>query len=302
LELQTTTISTKQRLKDYYEVTKPNVISLLVFTGATSYVASAGWHTSIVALAIVSIAVWLGSAAANTVGSYFDRDLDINMARTKKRPIPMGKISPSIALFYGISLLAASLLLSVVFLSVMSAFVMAIGFVDYAVVYSYLTKRKTPLNIILGGFSGIMPVLVGYFAASKPVIPLLTAIYVGFLVFFWIPEHIWSLAIRYRSDYQAVKVPMLPAVVSEKTSVRVIAITTIIMIAYSLAPIFLPQLMLHFIYIAAACVLGGAILALNIWLLREPSAERAWTVFKFSSPYLLFIFVAIVADILFYSH
>lgn len=283
-------------------MTKPNVISLLVFTGAATYVASAGWHTNIIVLSIVSIAVWLGSASANTVGSYFDRDLDANMARTKKRPIPTGKISPTTALLYGISLLAASLLLSAVFLSLMSAFVMTLGFIDYAIVYSYITKRRTPLNIILGGFSGIMPVLVGYFAVPRPVIPLLTAIYVGFLVFFWIPEHIWSLAIRYRSDYQAVKVPMLPAVVSEKTSVRVIAITTIIMIAYSLVPIFFPQLMLHFIYIAAACVLGGAIFALNIWLLREPSAARAWTVFKFSSPYLLFIFVALVADILFYSH
>ena len=299
--MQTARLSTNQKIKDYYYVTKPNVISLLVFTGAAAYVTAAGWHTNVLALIVVAVSVWCGSAAANTVGSYFDRDIDAIMLRTKRRPIPTGKITPNQALAYGLSLLAVSLALSFFLLSWMSGLAMIIGFLDYAIVYSFVTKRRTPLNILLGGFSGVMPVLVGYFGEARPDIPLTTALFIGFLVFFWIPEHIWSLAVRYRADYQSAKIPMLPVVVSERTSVRVIAITSIIMVIYSLVPLLYSQLDLHFVYLATASVLGGAVLALNVWLLREPSAVRAWTVFKFSSPYLFFIFIAIMIDVLLYT-
>lgn len=295
-------LASKQAIKDYYNVTKPNVISLLVFTGAASYIASAGWNTSIFTLAIVSISVWLGAASANTVGSYFDRDIDAIMNRTKSRPIPTGRIPPTHAAVYGLVLLVASAALAEAFLSWMSALAMIAGFLDYAMVYSFLLKRRTPLNIVLGGFSGVMPVLVGYFATQHPVIPLETGLFAGFLVFFWIPEHIWALAIRFKKDYQNARVPMLPVVVSENTSVRLIALTSIVMVAYSLLPLAFPSLKLGLVYSLVAAVLGAAIIALNIWLLKEPSAQRAWTVFKFSSPYLFFIFIGIMADVLIFAH
>jgi heme o synthase len=295
---QDTAELSRTKLRDYYDVTKPNVISLLVFTAALSYLASAGRAFSPITLSIVFVSVWLGSAAANTVGSYFDRDIDAIMARTRKRPIPAGRISSRTALAYGIGLLVMSLFLSYFFLSGLSALAMLIGFLDYAVVYSYLTKRRSWLNIILGGFSGSMPVMVGYFATQEPVIPVETALFVGFLVFFWIPEHIWSLAIRFRKDYTDAKVPMLPVVVSERLSVQIIAATTIIMVAYSLLPLFYTSLGLHEIYLVSAGVLGALMIALNLWLLMEPSAQRAWTVFKISSPYLFFIFIAFAVDVL----
>ncbi|MGI0091306.1 MAG: heme o synthase [Nitrososphaerales archaeon] len=294
------TSAAQQKLRDYYYVTKPNVISLLVFTGAAAYVASAGWHTNIISLIIVSGSIWLGSAAANTIGSYFDRDIDAVMARTKSRPIPTGRITPPNAFKYGIGLLALSIILSYL-LSPLCALAMVAGFLDYTMVYSYLLKRRSWLNIILGGFSGVMPVLVGYFAAHNPVIPFIAALFMGFLVFFWIPEHIWSLAIRFRQEYSEAKIPMLPVVVSERKSVQVIAVTTIIMVLYSLIPIFFNGLGFHFIYIGTAVVLGATMLALNVWLLRLPSADRAWTVFKISSPYLFFAFIGIMADILVYT-
>jgi protoheme IX farnesyltransferase len=292
----------QNKLRDYYDVTKPNVISLLVFVGAASYIASAGRGFNPIVLVLVFASVWLGSAAANTVGSYFDRDIDALMLRTKKRPLPTGRIPSGDALAYGLGLLAASLLLSYFFLSRLSALAMLVGFLDYALVYSLLTKRKSPLNIVLGGFSGVMPVLVGYFAASKPVIPFETALFIGFLVFFWIPEHIWSLAIRYRNDYEKAKIPMLPVVVSERLSVQIIAATTIIMVAYSLLPLGIGGLGLHEIYSIMALALGAAMIGVNLWLLKMPSTQRAWTVFKISSPYLFFIFVGIVADILVSHH
>ncbi|MCL4518717.1 MAG: heme o synthase, partial [Thaumarchaeota archaeon] len=230
----------------------------------------------------------------------FDRDIDAIMNRTRNRPIPTGRIPANNAFVYGLALLAASLVLSYVFLSSYSAIAMLAGFLDYTMVYSFFLKRRSWLNIILGGFSGVMPVLVGYFATRNPVIPLTAALFMGFLVFFWIPEHIWSLAIRFREDYTNAKVPMLPVVVSEKRSVQIIAITTIVMIVYSLLPIYYASIGFHLIYITSAVVLGALMLGINVWLLKEPSAARAWTVFKISSPYLFFIFIGIMADVLVY--
>ena len=277
------------------------MISLLVFTGAASYIASAGWHTNVFTLILVSGSIWLGSAAANTIGSYFDRDIDVIMDRTRGRPIPTGRISPANARAYGLVLLALSLAISY-YLSPLSSLAMLVGFLDYTVVYSYLLKRKSWSNIILGGFSGVMPVLVGYFATTDPVLPLATALFLGFLVFFWIPEHIWSLAIRFRQQYEDAKIPMLPVIMSESRSVQVIAVTTIIMVAYSFIPLFDSGFNLHFVYDGTVVVLGGIMLAINAWLLHQPSAERAWTVFKISSPYLFFVFIGVVADVLLHLH
>ncbi len=296
-----TSKSNQSLVRDYYDVTKPNVITLLVFTGAASYVAAAGWHTGILQLVLVSVSIWLGSAGANTVGSYFDRDIDAIMKRTSSRPIPTGRIPPRNAAEYGLALLAASLLISY-YLNPICAVAMLAGFLDYTVVYSFALKRRSWLNIILGGFSGVMPVLIGYFAAAKPVLPLATALFMGFLVFFWIPEHIWSLAIRFRQDYTDAKIPMLPVILSERRSVQVIAVTTIIMVIYSLIPAFVPELGLHLLYLGVTGVLGAIMLAINIWLLKYPSPSRAWTVFKISSPYLFFVFVGIVIDVLVSTH
>lgn len=296
--MQLTTANTKQKIRDYYIETKPSVVYLLAFTAAASYVASSGWHISVSVFVLVCATVFLGSAGANTLGNYFDRHVDAIMRRTCLRPIPSGRITAGHAAEYGLALSALSLALSFFFISHMSALTMAIGIVDYAVIYSFLLKRRSPLNIIMGGFSGAMPVLVGYFAVTSPSISLYTALFMGFLVFFWIPEHIWSLAIRFREDYSRAKIPMLPVIVSERRSVQVIAVTTIMMVGYSELPIFLPWIGLHMIYMLSMVVLGSVMLALNVWMLFKPTAARAWTVFKISSPYLFFAFVVFMLDVL----
>jgi heme o synthase len=302
LVLQLETVLTREKIRDYYRVTKPNVITLLVFTGAAAYIAAAGIHFSVLQVILVAAAIWLGSAAANTVGSYFDRDIDAIMRRTQSRPIPSGRIGATHAAVYGLCLLALSLAISWIFLSPYSTLAMAIGFLDYTVVYSYVLKRRSPTNIILGGFSGAMPVLVGYFATPHPVFPFVSALFIAFLVFFWIPEHIWSLAVRFKTDYTNAKIPMLPTVVSDRTAVRVIGLTSVAMIIYSLLPFVFPQLDFHGVYLGFAAVLGAVMLYMNYWLLKNPSPERAWTVFKFSSPYLFFMFIGIVIDSLVYLH
>ena len=127
MQEQSRSLTYRQKIRDYYYVTKPNVISLLVFTGAASYVAAAGWKTNILMLVTVSVAIFLGSAAANTIGSFFDRDVDAIMRRTKKRPIPTGRIAPNNAMAYGIALLVASLLISYIAISRLSALAMLAG-------------------------------------------------------------------------------------------------------------------------------------------------------------------------------
>lgn len=277
------------------------MVYLLVFTAVATYIAAASWQASPITLLVVLTSVFLASSAANISNNYFDRDIDAIMQRTCLRPIPAGRILPRNAMFYSLILLTVSLGLSYSFLSPLSTLSLLIGFLDYAIVYSYLVKRRNWSNILVGGFAGVMPVLVGYYAVATPAIPETMAFFVGFLVFFWIPEHIWSLAIRFRKEYVKAKIPMLPAVISEKRSIQIVAITTIIMVVYSLLPFFYPNIGLHQIYLLVIGVLDAVVLGLNIWLLAQPTVQRAWTVFKFSSPYLFFAFLAVVLDVLAHS-
>lgn len=300
--MQETSIFTKQKLSDYYHVMKPSVVYLLAFTAVATYVAAAGWKTSPFVFLVVLISVSLASAAANIANNYFDRDIDALMHRTCLRAIPMGRIKPRNAMGYSLALLATSLGISYLFLTPMSTVSLLIGYLDYALVYSYLVKRRNWSNILMGGFAGVMPVLVGYYASTTPLISPLAAFFIGFLVFFWIPEHIWSLAIRYRDDYSHAKVPMLPTVIPETKSIQVVAITTIVMVLYSLLPAVYPSLGLGIIYLGIIGALDAAVLALNLWLLKSPTAKRAWTVFKFSSPYLFFAFIAVMLDVLVRVH
>jgi protoheme IX farnesyltransferase len=167
-----------------------------------------------------------------------------------------------------------------------------LGLFDNIIIYSKWLKRKSQLNIILGGFSGGAPALIGYVAVTTQHIEL--GLVMAGLVFLWIPTHIWSLSLHVKKDYKKAGVPMLPVVSSEEKSVRVIAGTTLMMVLFSVLPFFLKQFGL--IYAGTAAVFGVAMVCLSIWLLLRPSERAAWTVFKFSSPYLTALFIALMVD------
>lgn len=284
-------------LKTYYEVTKPVIVYLLVFTAfAAAFVADPSIGSPYHVLAAV-VAVFLGSAGANTVTGYIDRDIDAVMVRTKERPIPSGRIHPpEKALYFGVVLAIMSVLLASS-ANILAGIFMLVGLFDNIVVYSKFLKRRTSLNILLGGFSGAMPVLIGYSAVTGT-IDLIPAV-MATLVFIWIPAHIWSLALHAREDYKAAGVPMLPVVVDETKSVRLIALTAFLMVAASLVP-FLIDLGPGFgtAYMVVALVMGAVTMGLGMHLLLWPSVAKAWRFFKFSSPYLTFIFLAIMFDAL----
>jgi heme o synthase len=286
------------RLKNYFELTKPKIWYLLVFTSFGSAItASLLFHISVQPLTwlFLLVGVAAGSAAADTLTGYNDRDIDAIMDRTKDRPIPSGRISPRHALIFGLILAAISLLLAW-FISIVAFALMALGLFDNIIVYSKWLKRKSQLNIILGGFSGGAPALIGYVAVTTQNIEL--GLIMAGLVFLWIPTHIWSLSLHVKKDYTKAGVPMLPVVSSEERSVRVIAGTTLMMVIFSIIPFFLKEFGL--IYVITASVFGAAMVGLSVWLLLRPSERAAWTVFKFSSPYLTALFIAFMVDAFFH--
>jgi heme o synthase len=286
------------RLKNYFELTKPKIWYLLVFTSFGSAItASLLFHISVQPLTwlFLLVGVAAGSAAADTLTGYNDRDIDAIMDRTKDRPIPSGRISPRHALIFGLILAAISLLLAW-FISILAFALMALGLFDNIIVYSKWLKRKSQLNIILGGFSGGAPALIGYVAVTTQNIEL--GLIMAGLVFLWIPTHIWSLSLHVKKDYTKAGVPMLPVVSSEERSVRVIAGTTLMMVIFSIIPFFLKEFGL--IYVITASVFGAAMVGLSVWLLLRPSERAAWTVFKFSSPYLTALFIAFMVDAFFH--
>jgi len=285
-------------VRNYYELTKPKIWYLLVFTTfGSALTASLLFDISIQPLTWILLigGVAAGSAAADTLTGYNDRDIDAIMDRTRGRPIPSGRVSPKKALIFGLILTAISLVFSW-FINIWTFALMAFGLFDNILVYSKWLKRRSKMNIILGGFSGGAPAMIGYVAVTTQNLEI--GLIMAGLVFLWIPTHIWSLALHVKKDYKKAGIPMLPVVYSEKKSVRVIAWTTLMMVIFSILPFFFNQFGL--IYLITASIFGVAMIAVSIWLLIKPSEKASWIVFKFSSPYLTALFIAFIVDALFH--
>ncbi len=293
--------SIKSKFLDYYELTKPNVWWLLVFTAIGAMIRAGGVNgefsinTEIIILVILSVTC--GTAGAEAISNYIDKDIDAIMKRTKNRPIPSGRIKASNSLIFGLILSSIALITTFTIDTINNSalpivtFLMAFGLFDYIIVYSAYLKRKSFTNIILGGFSGAMPALIGYTAVSKVI--TMEGLLISALVFIWIPAHIWSLSLRFQEDYSEADIPMLPIIVSLKTSIRLIALSSILLIIFSL--------MLYeigIIYTIAAIISGAIVLLASIKLLLEPTQEKAWTLFKISSPYLAVLFIAMILDVI----
>ncbi len=291
-------VTVTDRLKNYYELTKPKIWYLLVFTAFGSAItASYLTDTFLSPLQWVFLLVGIvtGSAAADALTGYNDRDIDAIMDRTKARPIPSGRISPRNALIFGLFLAAISLFCAWS-INYITLGLMAFGLFDNIIVYSKWLKRKSQTNIILGGFSGGVPALIGYVAVTTEHLEI--GLVMAGLVFLWIPTHIWSLALHVRKDYTKAGVPMLPVVVGEKRSVQVIAGTTLLMVVFSIIPFFLNQFGL--IYFITAISGGIIMIVTSLWLLLKPSDKASWLLFKISSPYLTALFVAFMVDAIFH--
>ena len=283
----------------YIEVTKPLSVALLVFTAVGTMIVAAkgfgptrGLSMGLFLRALVAITA--ACAGANAVTCYIDRDMDGVMARTKHRPLPMKRIDPpERALAWGLALFAFGLLLGWL-INPLSALCLLLGFLDNVVVYNLLTKRRSPLNVIWGSFSGGLPALFGWTAVTNSV--GLTPILIAALVVLWTPNHIWNLAIAHSEDYRKVQVPMLPAVYSLEKTIRCIVSTVLLMYVLSIMLGIVGPF--GGVYLGTALLSGLAVCIGNIGLLLKPTRERAWTMFKLSSPYLFVLFLAMMVDVL----
>ena len=303
--------STKIRFKTYYELTKPKIWYLLVFTAFGAAITASNVYDveiSIGTWVLMIAGVAAGSAAANTLTNYHDRDIDAIMDRTKERPIPSKRIFPAEkARDFGLVLAAISIACAFG-ISYTTSFwngiwcgaFMLFGLADNILVYSHALKRKSQLNIILGGFSGGAPAMIGFAAVTLTGLWDFGLIIAG-LVFIWIPMHIWALTLHFRDDYRKVDVPMLTAVLSEKTSARVIAGTTLMMVLFSVVPFFLVnpdtgEPVMGEVYLYTAIASGILMILLSAWVVAKPTEKSSWVLFKFSSPYLAVLFIALMVD------
>lgn len=287
-------ITSTQTVKNYLEVTKPPIVFLLVFTSVAAMLIA--WRQTLLPLtptlfACATIAIAAGSAGCDTLTSYLDRDIDAVMHRTKHRPIPSGRITPNNALIWGLSLSAVGLTLAL-WINLLSFVWIGLGVLDNVIIYSLLLKRRNPLNIILGGISGGLPVMFGWSAVTDSVqlLPILLAA----LVVLWIPGHIWNLAIFTKDDYVRAHVPMLPVVTELSTALRCIVSTVVLMIPFSLWIFFEGRFGL--IYLVTAIAFGLWVLYINLKLFLHPNNEVAYRAFKVSSPYLFALFFAMIVD------
>ena len=305
------TAPTESKFKTYYELTKPKIWYLLVFTALGTAVTASNIYNieiSIGTWILMLFGVAAGSAAANTLTNYHDRDIDAIMERTKERPIPSKRIYPAEkARDFGLILAGVSIACAfgIAFTTgfwngIWCGIFMVFGLADNIIIYSHALKRKSQLNIILGGFSGGAPAMIGYAAVTLTGLWDFGLIMAG-LVFIWIPMHIWALTLHFRDDYQKVKVPMLTAVLSEKTSARVIAGTTLMMVLFSVVPFFLVnpdtgEPVMSEVYLYTAIASGVLMILLSAWVVAKPTEKSSWVLFKFSSPYLAVLFIALMVD------
>jgi len=285
-------LDVKQRLRDFLTLTKPIVVLLLlVTTYAGMVVGGKAWPSA-------SLTFWtlvggfMAAGGSSAINQYIDRDLDKNMQRTQKRPLAAGRMTPAEGLAFGLAISVLSFYIFAAFVNLLAAFLSLAGIVYYVVLYSILLKKATVQNIVIGGGAGAIPPLVGWAAATGSLnIP---ALFLFAIIFMWTPPHFWALAIVRKKDYTRASVPMMPVVRGEEETRRQILIYTLELVGLTLLlPVFNFTGM---IYLISALTLGGSLIytAWKVW--KVPGNKVAWKMYRWSSMYLAFIFLALMLD------
>jgi protoheme IX farnesyltransferase len=282
--------------RDFLALTKPRVMTLVVFTGLCGMLAApSSIHPVLGFTAILCIA--LGAGAAGALNQWYEADIDAVMRRTQKRPLPAGRMDRQSALHFGVGLSVFSVLLMGLAINLAAAAILTVSILFYVFVYTVWLKRRTPQNIVIGGAAGAFPPLIGWAAATNDVATLPVLLFL--LVFLWTPPHFWALALFVKTDYANAGVPMLPVVAGERVTRRQIGLYTIPMAAVAIAP--WPLGLTGYIYGVVAVVTTAIFAALALVVAtRTTAAEDAMTpekrLFKYSILYLFVIFGALVAD------
>jgi len=279
----------------YLALTKPRIIELLLVTTVPTMVLAAGglpgWTTTVATL----VGGTLAAGSANTLNQVADRDIDAVMRRTQGRPVVTGEISPRAALLFGLGLSVAAVAVLLVWTTPLAAALAVLAVFFYAVVYTLLLKRRTSQNIVWGGAAGFMPVLIGWAAVTGSLTwaPLVLSA----VIFFWTPPHYWPLSIRYRDDYAAAGVPMLPVVASASSVAWQTLAHTIAMVVCTL--LLVPVAGMGVVYTVTAVVAGAVFTTavVGLWRqLRTGTVLHPMRVFHLSITYLSVVFLAVAVD------
>ncbi len=280
------------RWRDYYALTKPGVVQLLVFTAVVGmFLATPGmvpWD----ALIGGSLGIGLAAAAAAVVNQILDQRIDAQMARTRNRPLPQGRISERDALAFAMGLALSGLLVLVLFVNVLTAALTFLSLIGCAVVYTVFLKRATPQNIVIGGAAGAAPPVLGWTAVTGTVEP--HALLLFLIIFTWTPPHFWALAIARRSDYERADIPMLPVTHGEQVAKSFVVYYTILLILVTVLPYITG--MTGAFYAFGALLLGGGFLYYALQLKFAPRADSPMTTFRYSISYLMALFSFLLID------
>ncbi len=284
--------SLRETTAAYFQLTKPRVIELLLVTTVPAMVLAGRRLPSIWLVLATLLGGALAAGSANAINCYLDRDIDLVMRRTRRRPIPTNAVSPDRALAFGYALGAISFFYLSIAVNVMAASLALSAIAFYVFVYTMWLKRTSTQNIVIGGAAGAVPVLVGWAAVTGTVGVAAWVLFA--IVFVWTPPHFWALAMRYRGDYAAAGIPMLPVVRGPEETRRQILLYSLVLFAVSL--LLLPLGHLGPVYGASAVVLGGWFVwrALRLW--RSPSAAEPIRLFRYSIVYLAVLFAAVAVD------
>lgn len=279
------------RAGDYMALLKPRVMSLVVFTGFAGLVVAPGnLHPLLAVVAVLCIA--LSAGAAGAINMWYERDIDALMERTRNRPIPAGRIAPTNALIFGVTLNLLPVLIMGLAVNWVAAALLAFAASFYIFVYTIWLKRRTPQNIVIGGAAGAMPPMIGWAAVTGSV--TLESIALFLVIFMWTPPHFWALALYREGDYAKAGVPMLPVVAGPAETRRQILIYTVLLVPLTFAPVLLGTAGL--VYGAAAAAVGAYLLWLAVQIMRTKSDRAARRMFGFSILYLFVLFAALIVE------
>jgi len=284
--------SARQSIGAYFLLTKPRIIELLLVTTVpTMFIAERGVPSPwLVAATLFGGA--LSAASANVINCYLDRDIDALMRRTARRPLPAQRVDPLDALRFGLVLGVAGFAWLWATVNLLSAVLATAAILFYVFVYTLGLKRRSTQNIVIGGAAGAVPVLVGWAAVTGRV--ELPALVLFAIIFYWTPPHFWALALRYKDDYAAAGVPMLPVVRGATETSNQILYYTVLLVTVTL--LLYPAGRMGVVYLAAAVALGAAFIWRALALRRDLSSRRAIRLFSFSNQYLALLFLAMAVD------
>jgi protoheme IX farnesyltransferase len=285
--------SLRDRVGAYIALTKPRIIELLLVTTVPAMFLAARGVPRLDLVLWTLVGGSLAAGAANAINCYLDRDIDLLMTRTRRRPLPAHQVNPEDALIFGLLLGVVAFALMAFLVNLVAAFLTLVAMAFYVVVYTMLLKRSTPQNIVLGGAAGALPPVIGWSAVTGDI--GLPSLLLFAIVFYWTPPHFWALSLRLRRDYATAGVPMLPVTHGVPETTRHIALYTVLMVCLSL--VFFAVARMGLVFLAGALVLGALFLFQAVLMWRDGTDVRAVRLYRYSITYLTALFALIILDV-----